>query len=403
MRPTKPPQGISKYPPLADLLRPDRLDDILGQEHLIGPGMPFRRMVEKNKPISTILWGPPGTGKTTIVKALSNEIDADYYELNATDTSTKEIRAVIDQAAKTVKYSILFVDEIHRLPRNIKDIFLPCVENGSIRLFGATTENPKFSVNSTILSRSLIFETKPLKSTNIASLYHKIVKYYSLLDVKVKTTKEVLQTLINRCSGDARKFITSMEALIEMMSDNGTFGIEDLESVMPCKHVVFDKSGNEHFAYAHCYQDAIQDSDENGAIYWLAAWLNSGEDPAYICRRMLITAFEDCAGNPFAITSAMAACFTTERTGMPECMIAMAHATIEMAKSKRNKSAFYAIHAAMADVQNGRTVYVPPDMRAGTNAYRRIIKKQYVKDFEKDILQFKLRETDELGHVDPAD
>lgn len=402
MRPTKQPQGTPKYPPLADLLRPAKLDDMLGQEHLTGPGMPFRRMVEKNKPISTILWGPPGTGKTTIVKALSNEIDTNYYELNATDTSTKEIRAVIDQAAKDQdKQTILFIDEIHRLAKNIKDIFLPCVENGTIRLFGATTENPKFSVNSTILSRSLIFETKPLKPSNLASLYLKIVKHYSHLDVKVKTTKEVLQVLINRCSGDARKFITSIEALVEMMSDNGSFSMEDLESVMPCKHVVFDKSGNEHFSYAHCYQDAIQDSDENGAIYWLATWLNSGEDPAYICRRMLITAFEDCSGNPFAITSAMAACFTTERTGMPECMIAMAHATIEMAKSKRNKSAFYAIHAAMADVQNGRTVYVPPDMRAGTNAYRRIIKKQYVKNFEKDVLSFNdLSNTNELENAD---
>lgn len=402
MRPTKQPQGIPKYPPLADLLRPTKLDDILGQEHLIGPGMPFRRMVEKNKPISTILWGPPGTGKTTIVKALSNEIDTDYYELNATDTSTKEIRSVIDQAAKNQeKQTILFIDEIHRLAKNIKDIFLPCVENGTVRLFGATTENPKFSVNSTILSRSLIFETKPLKPSNLATLYLKIVKHYSLLDVRVKTTKEVLQVLINRCSGDARKFITSVEALVEMMSDNGAFSMDDLESVMPCKHVVFDKSGNEHFSYAHCYQDAIQDSDENGAIYWLATWLNSGEDPAYICRRMLITAFEDCSGNPFAIASAMAACYTTERTGMPECMIAMAHATIEMAKSKRNKSAFYAIHAAMADVQNGRTIYVPPDMRAGTNAYRRIIKKQYVKNFEKDVLNFNdLSDTNDMENAD---
>lgn len=402
MRPTKQPQGIPKYPPLADLLRPTKLDDILGQEHLIGPGMPFRRMVEKNKPISTILWGPPGTGKTTIVKALSNEIDTDYFELNATDTSTKEIRSVIDQATKNQeKQTILFIDEIHRLAKNIKDIFLPCVENGTVRLFGATTENPKFSVNSTILSRSLIFETKPLKPSNLATLYLKIVKHYSFLDVRVKTTKEVLQVLINRCSGDARKFITSVEALVEMMSDNGAFSMDDLESVMPCKHVVFDKSGNEHFSYAHCYQDAIQDSDENGAIYWLATWLNSGEDPAYICRRMLITAFEDCSGNPFAITSAMAACFTTERTGMPECMIAMAHATIEMAKSKRNKSAFYAIHAAMADVQNGRTVYVPPDMRAGTNAYRRIIKKQYVKNFEKDVLNFNdLSDTNDMENTD---
>jgi putative ATPase len=178
--------------------------------------------------------------------------------------------------------------------------------------------------------------------------------------------------------------VTAVEAAVIMMDDNEITEVI-VDMVFPSKHVVFDKSGNEHFNMAHCYQDAIQDSDADGAIYWLAAWLNSGEDPAYICRRMLISAFEDCAGNPFAITSAMAACYATERTGMPECMIAMAQATCEMATSKRNKSAFYAIHAAMADVQNKRTVHILPEMRAGNNAYKRIINKKYVIGFEKDV------------------
>jgi putative ATPase len=261
---------------------------------------------------------------------------------------------------------------------------LPVVEEGVLTLFGATTENPKFAVNSTILSRSLVFETKALNEQDLINLIQRVKEYYKNKDVIIKIDKEAAKKLIIRCSGDARKMITALEAAVDILAIDGIVNEDVIDTVFPSKHVVFDKNGSAHFDNAHCYQDAIQDSDADGAIYWLAAWLNSGEDPAYICRRMLISAFEDCAGNPFAITSALAATLATERTGMPECMIAMAHATIEMANSKRNKSAFYAIHAAMADVQNNRTVHIPEKMRAGNNSYDRIVNKKYVKNFESD-------------------
>lgn len=384
MRPTKSPQGMPKYPPLAAILRPSTLDNIIGQEHLIGQGRPIRRMAEKKKPINSILWGPPGTGKTTIIKALANEINANFEMLNATEAGIKDIRSVIDRAIKTDSPTILFVDEIHRLSKNVKDTFLPVIEEGILTLYGATTENPKFSVNSTILSRSLVLETKSLSPRDLIKLIMKVKEYYKRKNINVRIDHDVARSLINRCGGDARKMITALEAAVEIVSDDYCIDHEVLDQVIPSKHVVFDKAGSAHFDNAHCYQDAIQDSDENGAIYWLANWINSGEDPAYICRRMLISAFEDCSGNPFAITSAMAAAFTTERTGMPECMIPMAHATIEMARSKRNKTAFYAIHAAMADVQNGRTIDIPPEMRAGNNKYRRIVTKRYVEDWVSD-------------------
>lgn len=384
MRPTKKAQGEPKFPPLAALLRPKTLNDIIGQLHLIGEGKPFRRMVERQKIVNTILWGPPGTGKTTLAFALAKEINANFKSINATETSVKEIREVIDNARQEESQTILFVDEIHRLNKSIKDIFLPVIEEGVLTLFGATTENPKFAVNSTILSRSLVFETKALNEQDLINLIQRVKEYYKRKEINIKINKEAAKKLIIRCSGDARKMITAMEAAIDILATDYTVTEEIIDIVFPSKHVVFDKDGNSHFDSAHCYQDAIQDSDADGAIYWLAAWLNSGEDPAYICRRMLISAFEDCSGNPFAITSALAATLATERTGMPECMIAMAHATIEMAKSKRNKSAFYAIHSAMADVQNNRTVYILPHMRAGNNSYERIINKKYVKDFVSD-------------------
>lgn len=402
MRPTKQPQGDSKYPPLAAILRPSTTSQIIGQDHLLSEGKPFRRMIDRKRIVSTVLWGPPGTGKTTLAFAIAKDVDAHFVTINATETSVKEIRSIIEAAKKSETQTVLFVDEIHRLAKNVKDIFLPVIEDGILTLFGATTENPKFAVNSTILSRCLVFETKSLQEKDLIAIILRVKDYYKTKGVGFTVNKNAAKKLITRCSGDARKLITALEGAVEIMMDDGneiTEGIVD--EIFPTKHVVFDKDGTAHFDNAHCYQDAIQDSDENGAIYWLAAWLNSGEDPAYICRRMLISAFEDCSGNPFAITSAMAACFATERTGMPECMIPMAHATIEMAKSKRNKSAFYAIHGAMADVQNGRTVDIPPNMRAGTNAYRRIIKKQYVKNFEKDVLNFNdLRSPDELESAD---
>jgi len=385
MRPTKKAQGEPKYPPLAAILRPKGLNEVIGQSHLINNGRPFRRMVDRQKIVSTILWGPPGTGKTTLAFALAREVSANFKSINATETSIKEIREVINNARQEERQTVLFVDEIHRLSKNILDVFLPVVEEGVLVLFGATTENPKFAVNSTILSRCLVFETKALNEQDLINLIQRVKEYYKNKGVSVRIDKEAAKKLIIRCSGDARKMITAMEAAIDILAVDGVVTEDVVDTVFPSKHVVFDKDGSAHFDSAHCYQDAIQDSDADGAIYWLAAWLNSGEDPAYICRRMLISAFEDCAGNPFAITSALAATLATERTGMPECMIAMAHATIEMASSKRNKSAFYAIHAAMADVQNQRTIDILPQMRAGNNAYKRIIHKKYVKNFRKDV------------------
>jgi putative ATPase len=195
----------------------------------------------------------------------------------------------------------------------------------------------------------------------------------------VDITKDAAKKLIYRCSGDARKLITSLETIVEILSTDGIVSNEHVDVAIPDKHLVFDARGNDHYDLAHCYQEAIQNSDADAAIYWLAKWIESGEDPAYICRRMLITAFEDCANNPMAACLAMAASYTTERTGMPECDIAMALATVVMAKSDRDKTAYKAIREALNDVRNGQTIHVPEALRAGSSGYFAAISKKYVK------------------------
>ena len=371
--------------PLAVALRPHKLDDIVGQEHLLGEGKIFRRMVETAKYQSSIFWGPPGTGKTTLVRTLANETDSKFCPLNATGATVKDLRKVISEARASEECTFVFVDEIHRWSKSQQDVMLPVVEDGTIILFGATTEKPKFAVNSTILSRCLVFEVKPLDKASMLKLVLKIKQHYASRNIKINS--DAAKVLVNRCSGDARKLITALETVIEILSEDNNVTLEHVNIAIPDKHVVFDAHGNDHFDLAHCYQEAIQHSDADGAIYWLAKWIESGEDPAYICRRMLITAFEDCAGNPFAATTAMAACFTVERTGLPEAMIPMALATCEMAKSDRNKSAYEAIKDAMSDVNNKETVHVPPALRAGTQGYTHAVMKKYLKGWKRDILQ----------------
>lgn len=365
--------------PLADILRPQRLEDIIGQQHLIGPNGPIALMASKNRLISSVIWGPPGTGKTTIIRALSRQASAIFHKLNATESTVKDLRKVIQDAqAAAPKPTILFVDELHRWNKSQQDVVLPVVEDGTLVLFGATTENPKFAINSTILSRCIVLETQPLSTTDLIQLMMRVKGYYKERGLKVQVSSEAALLLVTRCSGDARKLLTALETCIEVLSD-GNVQVEHVEVAIPSKHIVFDKAGQDHFDLAHCYQEAIQHSDGDSAIFWLAKWLASGEEPAYICRRMLITAFEDCASNPQAAVLAMAACFATERTGMPECMIPMALATVEMAKSDRDKSAYNAIKAAMHDVMNGVTVQVPEGMRAGTSGNIPTAPRKYIR------------------------
>lgn len=363
--------------PLAHILRPSTLSEIIGQSHLID-GV-IGKMASSGNIVNTIIWGPPGTGKTSIAQALSNDTKSSFYKLNATESSVKEIRTIIEKAkSHKPKQTILFIDEIHRFNKAQQDVLLPAIEEGIVTLFGATTENPKFSVNSTISSRCIILETKPLSKQESVKLISKVQKHYNTI-IRFDP-KQTLNTLLNRTNGDARKLITILEVCISVLNEKSSdtsISADMIDAVIPTKHLIFDSTGQDHYDLAHCYQEAIQNSDVNSAIYWLAKWLESGEDPAYICRRMLITAFEDCASNPNAIVLAMAAAFTTERTGMPECMIPMSLATCEMAQSDRDKSAYHAIKQAISDVKEGKTIAVPPELRSGTSGYVKMVNKEY--------------------------
>lgn len=369
--------------PLAHLIRPTTLDEIIGQQHLVGAGMPLRRMAELKKLKSSIIWGPPGIGKTTIVRAIAAVSDSNFVILNATAAKVEDIRSTAKAAKVAIqagRQTACFIDEIHRLNKAQQDVLLPFVEEGTFVLFGATTEKPKFAVNSTIVSRSNVFEVKPLCMADLVQVIKRVRRYYKDQGRPFRIEDDAARDLLTKCSGDARKLITALEMVVDiLMTEGDTITLEMARTAMPDKHVVFDKSGNEHFDLAKCFQSGIQNSDANGVIYWLAKWISSGEDPAYIARRMVVTAWEDCSTNPMAPLLADAALRAVETTGLPECLIPMAYTAITLAQSERNKTAYRAISAAMEDVQNGETVYVPEENRAGNHGdYVSSIKKTYV-------------------------
>lgn len=371
----------SIFSPLANVLRPKSLNEVIGQEHLIGEGKPLRLMVQKKHFQSCILWGPPGIGKTTIVSAMAGDTGSLFHRLNATEATVKDLRKIIDigrEANIAGQRTIVFVDEIHRFSTSQQDVLLPVIEDGTLIMFGATTENPKFAVNSTILSRTLCLELKPLSSADIIALILRVKNHYRTYGKKINIDQDAIMLLINRCSGDARKVITVLETCVSVLSQDGNINVEHINSAIPNKHIIFNSKGQEHYDLAAAWQNCVQASDANGAIYWLCKWVASGEDVAFIARRMLITAFEDCATNLLAPSIAAAACYTAERTGMPECLIALGQATIVMCQSQRDKTGYNAVKQAMNDVENKATIHVPASMRAGVGGHAFAIQKQYV-------------------------
>lgn len=358
---------MRKYTPIADTLRPSKLVDFIGQEHLVGEGRIFRKMIEKGMLESVIFFGPPGTGKTSLANIIACTCDCYFSKLNATVVGTKEIRSVIKLATGLdTKQTVLFLDEISQLNKTQQNILLPSVESGKIILIGATTANPFFSINGPLISRSQIYEFEPLKPSHIKCGIARVIKYYEGIGKTVRLTEAAYDRVINMASGDLRRAMNAIQTAVEVAElDKILIDVDLIKEIMPVKGVQFDGYGTESYDMASCVQGAIQASDPDAAVYWLAKWVYSGELPSYIIRRLLITSAEDCGvGNPMCMVAMNAAADMIKKTGIEgDGGLALAVAVIMMATSPRNKTAAHAYWNAMKDVKEGLDVVVPKEMR----------------------------------------
>ena len=351
---------MTKRLPLAVMLRPKTLDEIVGQEHLLGKDAKLRKLIESDKLTSVILWGPPGVGKTTIAELVASYTKSQFIRLNATQSTVKDIRKYGEAAKQSGIPVVAFVDEVHRANRVFQDILLPYTENGDIILIGATISNPYFSVDSALLSRcQMICELKPLTTIDLAKVLLRGIQYYKSQNINISIEQEAAKYLINVVNGDARKILATLEVATILTQDTNEIkiAIDLLREIAPSKYYVY--SEDMRYQYASAYQGSIQASDPNSAIYWLACWLEAGEDIRYIARRLITSASEDACGNPEAAMVAHNAYVAACEIGRPECDIILAHATILTATAPRNKSAACAIWAALKDVREGQIIEVP--------------------------------------------
>lgn len=355
-----------KYEPIANILRPKSLDEFIGQEHLVGDGRALRIMIDKGMLKSVIFYGPPGTGKTSLAHIIANMTDYFFSKINATASGIKEIREIIKVAESVDNQTVLFLDEIANLNKTQQDVLLPSVEDGRIILIGATTQNPFFSINGPLVSRSQIFEFEFLKPEHIRKGVLKVIEHYREHNRNVNMTQKALDWVIKMCGGDLRRAMNSIQSAVDIIDkDDVTIKEDVMKEIMPIKGMIFDGHGDDHFDGASCLQGAIQASDPDAAIYWLAKLVASGENPDYICRRLLISSAEDVGiGNPLCMVAMNAASDMVRKTGIEgDGALALAVAVTMMATSKRNKSVAEAYWSAQQDVKKGLNIAVPKEMK----------------------------------------
>ena len=364
--------------PLAERIRPHTLDDLLGQEHITGPGSMLRRAIAGGKLPSIIFWGPPGTGKTTIATIIAHSLKAPFYTLSAISSGVKDVRDVIEEA-KHKPGAILFIDEIHRFNKGQQDALLGAVEKGTVTLIGATTENPSFEVNSALLSRSQVYVLKPLEDKDLVKLMESALEKDEILKQKKVTLKET-EALLHISGGDGRKLLN----LLEIVCDAGGKEIVITDAlvmkVAQQKIALYDKSGEQHYDIISAFIKSVRGSDPNGAVYWLARMIEGGEDVKFIARRMVILASEDIGNaNPTALVMANACFEAVNKIGYPEARIILSQCAIYLASSAKSNSAIVAIDAAMAAVRNAGDLPVPLHIR---NAPTKLMKNLgYGKDY----------------------
>lgn len=372
--------------PLAERMRPKTLDDYIGQKHLVGEGAVLRRMIDSGRISSFILWGPPGVGKTTLAQIIANRLETPFYTLSAVTSGVKDVRDVIEKARSNRFFSqqspILFIDEIHRFSKSQQDSLLGAVETGTVTLIGATTENPSFEVIRPLLSRCQLYVLKSLEKEDLLELLHHAVEKDVILREKHIELQET-DAMLRYSGGDARKLLNILELVVEAEGDTADIVITD-EKVMERLQqnpLAYDKDGEMHYDIISAFIKSIRGSDPDGALYWLARMVEGGEDPAFIARRLVISAAEDIGlANPNALLLANAAFDAVMKIGWPECRIPLAEAAVYLATSPKSNSAYEGIGTALSLVQQTGNLPVPLHLR---NAPTKLMKQLgYGKDYK---------------------
>ena len=365
--------------PLAVRMRPASLNEVVGQEHVIAPGTPLRRLVEGGGGASVILYGPPGTGKTTLARLVSQVTGRRFEALSALSSGVKEVRAVIDAARRRLgrggaaTFTVLFIDEVHRFSRTQQDALLGAVEDRVVLLVAATTENPFFSVVSPLLSRSLVLQLHPLSDDDVRTLVRRAVTDPRGLGGAVTLDPDAEDHLVRLASGDARRALTALETAAEAVTSGtkpgevgSTVDLATLESTVDRAAVRYDRQGDQHYDVTSAFIKSIRGSDVDAALHYLARMVEAGEDPRFIARRLVVHASEDIGmADPTALQTAVAAAHAVAFIGMPEGRLALAQATVHLATAPKSNAVIAGIDAALADVRAGATGTVPPHLRDG--------------------------------------
>ena len=360
--------------PLAVRLRPRTLGDLVGQQHLLAEGSPLRRLLEGDEgaAVSVILWGPPGTGKTTLASMVSVSTGRRFVELSAVTAGVKDVREVIEAARADLgmhgRGTVLFVDEVHRFSKTQQDALLPAVENGWVTLIAATTENPSFSVVSPLLSRSLVLTLEPLDDAELGRLADRALADPRGLGGEVSLSVSAREHLLRVAGGDARRLLTALEAAAGLVLSTRGPGAEievaDVEAAVQTAAVRYDRDGDQHYDVISAFIKSVRGSDVDAALHYLARMIEAGEDPRVIARRLLILASEDIGmADPSALQAAVAAAQAVQLLGMPEARLTLAHATIHLSLSPKSNAVIMAIDSAQSDVRSGRIGTVPPHLR----------------------------------------
>ena len=366
--------------PLASRIRPLTLDDFIGQEHLVGPGKPVRLAIEQGHVFSFVLWGPPGTGKTTLARIYANAINAEFHELSAVSAGKDDIRKIVDQRGPRLIPRVLFLDEIHRFNKAQQDFLLPFVESGDLVLIGATTENPSFEVIPALLSRLRVFVLEEFNDVQMAAI---IDRTGHNLDKKAKSW------LVEMANGDARQAITMIENTARLYDK---ITLETLKETLQSKFLRYDKKGEEHYNVISAFIKSMRASKPDAAMYYLARMIESGEDPKFIARRMVIFASEDVGlAQPTALVVANAVFRAVETIGLPECVLNLAHGVAYLANAPKDRSANDAINLAMEDAKKHGNLPVPMQIRnAPTKLMKELGYGEKTEDQSDDLMPAKL-------------